>query len=91
MNPNNEQLLELLCRMSLDFQTFQNRWDLESQQIAKLCGLSTSTVSHWRVEGMSQREVSDHYQRIFALADLLLENTSDTLTMAQRWHQFRGV
>ncbi|MEB3281825.1 MAG: hypothetical protein VKK42_23170 [Lyngbya sp.] len=91
MNPNNEQLFDLICRMSLDFHVFQNRWDFESQQMAQLCGLSTSTISHWRGEWASQREVSDHYQRIFAFADLMLENTPETLTMAQRWCQFRGV
>ena len=56
------------------------------EELAGICGISKSTTYHWLGGQTSRREAGLPYQRIMAVADMLLENAERVQPLLERWH-----
>lgn len=54
---------------------FVTRWTLNYRQISQICCCSLSTVEHWFSEGTARRPPAESYQKLLAIADLLLTHS----------------
>ena len=55
--------------------------------LAKLCGVSVSTTYHWFGGVSSRREAGLSYQRLLAIADIMLENADEMEPLIQEWYE----
>ncbi len=81
-----QQVLQLHNQMFLSPQDFSYRWGIEYEELAEICCVSKSTTYHWLGGQASRREAGEPYQRIMAVADMLLENAEQIHPMLERWH-----
>jgi len=56
------------------------------EELAGICSISKSTTYHWLGGQTSRREAGEPYQRIMAVADMLLENAERVQPLLERWH-----
>lgn len=80
-----QQVLSLLNQMLLSPSEFCFRWGLEYDELADICGVSKSTTYHWLGGQSSRREAGESYQRLIAIADVILENASRLEPLLHRW------
>lgn len=80
-----QRVLELHNQMFLSPQEFSYRWGLGYEQLAEICCISKSTTYHWLGGQASRREAGEPYQRIMAVADMLLENAEEVCPMLEQW------
>lgn len=87
MNESDPQrrVIELHNQMFLCPQVFSYRWNIDYETLAQMCGLSKSTTYHWLAGQASRRTAGLPYQRIMAVADLLLENAEQVYPLLERW------
>jgi transposase len=83
------QVLQLHNQMFLSPQDFSYRWGIEYEELAEICCVSKSTTYHWLGGQASRREAGEPYQRIMAVADMLLENAEQVYPMLERWQSRR--
>lgn len=84
-----QQVLQLHNQMFLSPQDFSYRWGIQSEELAEICCVSKSTTYHWLGGQASRREAGEPYQRIMAVADMLLENAEQVYPMLERWQSRR--
>jgi transcriptional regulator with XRE-family HTH domain len=86
-----QEVLALLNQMLISPSEFCFRWSLDYEELADLCGVSKSTTYHWLGGQASRREAGETYQRLMALADVILENASRLEPLLHRWLNRRQV
>ncbi len=79
------RVLALLNQMLLSPSEFCFRWGFDCGELANICQVSRSTTYHWLGGQASRREAGKSYQRLMALADVILENTSRLEPLLQSW------
>jgi len=84
-----QQVLQLHNQMFLSPQDFSYRWGIEYEELAEICCVSKSTTYHWLGGQASRRSAGEPYQRIMAVADMLLENAEQVYPMLERWQTRR--
>ncbi len=80
-----QEVLTLLSQMLISPSEFCFRWGLGYEELADLCGVSKSTTYHWLGGQSSRREAGEAYQRLMALADVILENAGRLEPILHRW------
>jgi transcriptional regulator with XRE-family HTH domain len=86
-NFNQQRVLELHNRMRMNPETFSHRWGMNAGEIAAICGISRSSVSHWLGGRSSRRTPGGAHLRILAVADFLLTNAERIQPLLERWQQ----
>lgn len=84
-----EQILQRHNQMFMSPQDFCFRWDKNAEDLAHICGVSRSTTNHWLAGQSSRRVAGKPYQRILAIADLLLSNANYIHPLLERWLRSR--
>jgi hypothetical protein len=84
-----QQVRELHNLMLMSPQDFSFRWGIGYEELADICAISKSTTYHWLGGQASRRQAGLPYQRIMAVADLLLENAEQVYPMLERWQTRR--
>jgi hypothetical protein len=84
------RVLELHNQMFLSPQVFSYRWNIDNETLAEICCLSKATTYHWLGGQASRRPAGLPYQRIMALADLLLENAEQACPLLEGWQARRS-
>ena len=79
------QVLERHNQMFLSPEDFAYRWNIDYETLAEICCLSKATTYHWLGGQASRRVAGLPYQRIMAIADLLLENAEEITPLLERW------
>lgn len=64
----------LHCPPPLHPTQFLERWDVSYTELAKLAGVSRSTIEHWFTHSATHREPSLMHQRRLAAIDRLFRN-----------------
>jgi hypothetical protein len=77
--PLSERELSLIklysnCQLGMTPQRFHIKWDVNHQQIAKICNRSVSNVRFWFSRGANKRNPTYNDLRHLALMDFLLEH-----------------
>ncbi|MDR9404862.1 MAG: helix-turn-helix domain-containing protein [Halothece sp. Uz-M2-17] len=80
-----QQIINLFQQLKISPSEFCFRWNLDATELAQICGVSRSTTSHWLGGITSRREAGESYQRLLAIADVILENASEVEPLLQRW------
>lgn len=80
-----QQIIKLLQQLKISPSEFCFGWNLDATELAQICGVSRSTTSHWLGGVTSRREAGESYQRLLAIADVILENASEVEPLLQRW------
>ncbi len=80
-----QQIINLLQQLKISPSEFCFRWNLDAADLAQICGVSRSTTSHWLGGITSRREAGESYQRLLAIADVILENAAEVEPLLQRW------
>jgi len=79
------RVLELHNQMFLSPEAFSYRWDIDYETLAEICCISKATTYHWLGGQASRRVAGLSYQRLMAIADLLLENAEQMSPLLEHW------
>ncbi len=68
------------CKLELEPRSFYAKWDVNYQQIGKICSRAPSTVQRWFGRGRKYRSPTKCDLRHLALMDFLLEHFEEIPT-----------